>query len=221
MEQRTLEWHRERLGKITGSQVGELMNKGKLKDSEFSQKGLSYLENIAFQQRIDRRIIEDDFMFSEYLDETGVSSKAMKYGTQREPDARELYSLLTHNNVEEVGCIIHNSIKGFGSSPDGIICQGEGVIEIKCPTPQTYFHYLLTIKSPEDLKKEVPGYYWQCMAHMAVTGARWCDFIIYGPYDEKEKMRIISILRNEEEIALLENKVKKGLNYINKLLKIA
>ena len=43
IEQRSVAWHRLRMGKITGSKVAVLMSKGKNKNDDFSQTAKSYM----------------------------------------------------------------------------------------------------------------------------------------------------------------------------------
>lgn len=213
-EQRTIGWYRDRLGKITGSQVGELIGKGK--GTPFTQKGMTYLMGVAAERMIPSAIVEDDDFFSEYLDEVNVTSKAMRIGTQREQDARELYESVTGNAVTEVPSIEHPEIRNFASSPDGTVCDGDGAVEIKCPTPTKYMEYLTQVTTPEQLKKFNPTYYWQCIAHMAVTGARWCDFTVYCPYSVKP-LHLVPIERDEAEIEKLEARVKEALDVVDEL----
>ena len=212
--QHTLQWHRDRLGCITGSRVGEIMARGK--GSEFTKTGVSYLDAIVADRLIDPSIVDDDDLFLEYLDEVDCQTKAMRIGTVREDEARELYMAITQNAVEQTGSVRHPHINGFASSPDGVIPTG-GVLEIKCPKLTTYVNYLRDVRTPEQLRKFNPVYYWQCMSHMAVTGARWCDFMLYNPHCRKP-YHLISILNDPDETAILESRVLKGLEYIEKSL---
>ena len=41
--QRTLDWHRARLGNITGSAVGDLMKSGRRKDETFGETAKAYM----------------------------------------------------------------------------------------------------------------------------------------------------------------------------------
>ncbi|MGN0223655.1 MAG: lambda exonuclease family protein [Muribaculaceae bacterium] len=216
-QQRTPEWYRARLGKITGSAVGDIISKGK--GAEFTKTGLSYLNSVAAERLLQSDIIADDEYFQAYLDEVNVSSKAMRIGTEREAEARELYSIVTNRTVDEVGSIEHPTIAGFASSPDGIVTRGEekGTLEIKCPTPATYISYLSGIHSADDLKAVNPGYYWQCFAHMAVTGALWCDFVAYCPY-LRVPIHIVRIARDEEVIDQLLERVRLALQHIDSMV---
>lgn len=213
--QHSLGWYRARLGRITGSCVGKLMGHGVRDD--FTQTGMAYLRSVIAERLLSPDITDDDTNLSIYLDEVSTSSRAMRTGTEREPEARELYSELRGTPVIEVGCIPHPDIDGFASSPDGIIPSPDGavigIIEIKCPRPATYVEYL-SIQNPADLLRINPDYYWQCHSHIAVTGAAWCDFVTYCPYLIRP-LHIVRIPRNNEAIAQLSNRISMALRYIN------
>lgn len=218
-EQRSNEWYKARLGNITGSSVGKLMGKGRAKDAIFSATGISYLMQVAAERMIPIDVISSDEEFACYLDEVNVTSKAMRIGIERESEARELYTAVSENEVTENGSIKHPSIDHFASSPDGQVTENgvNGCIEIKCPAPATYIDYLANIKDAEGLKTVKPEYYWQCMAHLACTGAEFCDFVAYCPYNVAS-IHIVRINRDETAIAEMEDKVKKGLEFIDNIV---
>lgn len=222
-EQRSLNWFRDRLGKITGSQVASIFGKGRAKDDIFSKTALSYLTSIAAERMIPDYVVADDELFSIYLDEVNVTSKAMRIGTEREAEARDLYSEITGNQLQECGCIPHPEIIGFASSPDGLVmCNDaiEGTIEVKCPKPTTYLEYLYNVSSAESLKSVNADYYWQCVSHMAVTGAKWCDFIVFCPYISIP-LHKVRIIRDDEEIRLLKERLSLALDKVNEIVEKA
>lgn len=102
-EQRTLEWYRARLGYITGSQVGSLMKSGRTKDKVFSDTALTYLYQLAGERSLNPEIVKDDNMFTFYLEQTTSQSKAMRFGTEQEENARAMYVTITGREVKEVG----------------------------------------------------------------------------------------------------------------------
>lgn len=216
-DQRTLGWYRERLGKITGSCAGDLIARGK--GAEFTKTGLPYLNAIAAERIIPDYIVNDDDLFAGYLEETSVSSKSMRIGSEREAEARDLYCTLTGRTVTETGSLPHPRLAYFASSPDGLVGEDsiEGAIEIKCPKPATYLEYLAGVHSPAHLLRHNPTYYWQCISHMAVTGAQWCDFIVYCPYLARP-MHIVRIPRDNEAIALLEERVREAISVVDRLV---
>lgn len=220
IEQRSLDWYRARLGKITGSQVGDIFCKGRAKDDIFGKTALSYLTSVAAEQLLPDDVVNDDESFSIYLDEVNVTSKAMRIGTERESEARELYAEISGYIVEECGCIPHPEISGYATSPDGLIKENDtvvGTVEIKCPKPSTYLEYLASVRSADTLKSTNANYYWQCMSHIAVTGAKWCDFIVYCPYISTP-LHIVRIERDEDAIAQLYDRLALALGQVKSIV---
>lgn len=215
-EQHSLDWYRARLGNITGSCVGKIYGRGR--GAEFSKTGYSYLNGVAGERMIPRDVINDDIFFTQYVDETSTSSKAMRIGTEREGEARRLYSLLYDMEVTETGCTSHPAIPGFASSPDGLV-GADGVLEIKCPSPGVFMEYLTSVKTPSDLRTYNPEYFWQCVSHLMVTGRLWCDFIVYCPYNSNPLHRI-RIEALPEYFRDLQPRIISAIKYINSLLPV-
>lgn len=207
-EQHSIDWYRDRLGYITGSKVGVLMKSGRTKDKIFSDTARTYLYQLAGERALNPSIVNDDEMLKFYIDQTTSQSKAMRFGTEQEGNARDLYVEQTGRKVKEVGLCHHATIKHLASSPDGVTVDNdvEGCVEIKCPTLSTYSQYVAEIHDNESLKKVNPDYYYQCQNHMACTGGQFCDFIAYCPFVENP-IHIVRINRDEEAIALIEERV--------------
>ncbi len=88
--QHTIAWFRARHGNITGSNVGLLMKSGRT--DIFSETGKSYIYQIASERAMNPAIVNDDSQFAEYLKQTEVTSKAIRWGNEQEADARNLYA---------------------------------------------------------------------------------------------------------------------------------
>lgn len=211
MEQRTLEWYRARLGYITGSNVGTLMKSGRTKDKTFSDTALTYLYQLAGERSLNPEIVKDDDMFTFYIDQTTSQSKAMRFGTEQEENARNTYIQVTGREVQEVGLCHHETISYLASSPDGITKDGDvlGCVEIKCPALATFSKYVSEITDNDSLKKVNPDYFYQCQNHMACTGAEFCDFITYCPFVENP-IHIVRITRDNDAIFKIEERVKEA-----------
>lgn len=110
-EQRTIEWYRERLGLVTGSKVGVLMKSGRSKDKAFSDTAKTYINQLAGERALNPEIVNDDEMLKYYIDQTTSQSKAMRFGTEQEENARNLYVEQTGREVEEVGLCRHPKIR--------------------------------------------------------------------------------------------------------------
>ena len=188
IEQRTNEWYAIRLGKVTGSRVADVMAKTK---SGYSASRQNYMA-----QLICERLTGNPTDF--------YQNEAMRRGTEKEPEARNLYMLETFENVTEEGFVIHPEIADFGASPDGLVST-DGLLEIKCPNTWTHIETLKT-KQP---KRE---YFIQMQAQMACTGRKWCDFV---SYDDRLPLDMsyfqTRILRDDVFIAEMLAEIRKFL----------
>ena len=217
MEQHSLSWYRARLGKITGSQVGRLMKKGRT--SYFGDDAMSYIYQLAAERSMSESMLQDDIEFEEYLAHVNVETKAMRFGTEMEAVARLKYCSDFNVQCTEVGLCTHFDIDNFASSPDGIAESFDGrvALEIKCPTQAVFMRYCDLVNDQEDLKKVKPEYYWQCMSHMMCTGAIRTDFIVFCPFQEKP-IKVVPIYPDLKAFGEIEERVKEANKVINSIL---
>lgn len=215
-EQRTPDWFRVRLGKITGSMAGVLMKAGR--GGAFTDTAKAYLYQLAAERTMNPVVVEDDALFEDYLAQKEVTSKAMRFGTEQEPAARLWYQKVTGRRVAETGSIPHPAIPNFASSPDGFFRDegtGErGCIEIKCPCQSTFMRYRTEVYNGETLLKVKPEYFYQCMAHMMVTGAGWCDFVAYCPF-QSEPLHIVRLLPDGKVFGEMERRILLAEEFIS------
>lgn len=217
--QHTLEWYRKRLGKITGSRVGDLMKSSRKKDEMFGDTAKSYIYQLAAERDMNPAIVEDDELFEMYLQQVGFSSKAVEWGNLQEENARKLYIEKTGRNMVETGLCIHPSIP-FGSSPDGYFYgdDGEkGTLEIKCPNQNTFMKYKVEVTDNVGLLLTKPEYFFQCQSHMMVTGASWCDFVVYCPF-QGNPIHIVRILPDYSCFDMIEKRIRMANDIINELI---
>lgn len=197
MEQGSKKWFEARAGKITASKAHLIMGKN------ITAGGHTYILE---------KIVEDIYGIKE-----GPTTEAMQWGNDYENEAREYYSLISGNLVEEVGFVPYSA--NFGGSPDGVIV-GEGIIEIKCPfNPINHLRYGLC-KTPADLKKLNKANYWQCVANMLATETKWCDFMSYDPRLEgAAKLFTLRIEWDNGPECELEAAIERAVMYKAELLK--
>jgi putative phage-type endonuclease len=196
IEQGTPEWHELRRGKVTASRVADILARTKTGPSASRQ---NYLIELALQRTT--KTIEESY-----------TNAAMEWGTNTEPQARVAYEVKTGNFVDQVPFIDHPTIKGFGCSPDGLV--GEGLVEIKCPNSSTHWEYFKTKEPPKK-------YFVQMQAQMAVTGAKWCDFVSFDPRMlERSQLLIVNVPRDDDFILLMEAEIKQFLNEIDAEVKL-
>ena len=131
--------------------------------------------------------------------EEGFQSTAMAKGVEREQEAADFYEVATGSILEKVGICYLNDKKSILCSPDRLICDSDGILEIKCPMIQTQVQYLL---DNDKLEKE---YYQQVQGQLYVTDKDWCDLLAYYP---GLKPVIIRCERNQEFIEKLDKELK-------------
>ena len=188
IEQGTPEWHELRRGKVTASRVADILAKTKTGPSASRQ---NYLIELALQRTT--KTIQPSY-----------TNDAMAWGTATEPQARVAYEVKTGNFVDQVPFIDHPTIEGFGCSPDGLV--GDGLIEIKCPNSATHWEYFKYNRPPQK-------YVIQMQAQMAVTGAKWCDFVSFDPrMPERSQLLIVNVPRDPEFILYMEAEINQFLN---------
>src|SRR5690554_147459 len=170
MEQKSKEWFKARVGKLTGSNVGAALGLNPWKTPE----------DLIRQMVREYHGAEPEF----------TGNVATEYGNLHEPLAVMEYLGKTGNHVEECGffvCPAQYPQPGggilsdwLGASPDGLI-DDDGLIEVKCP-------FGLRNKKGSDLvfktAEDQPHYYAQMQVEMACTDRRWCDFYQWAKHGD-------------------------------------
>jgi putative phage-type endonuclease len=195
--QRTDEWFKQRLGKVTASKVSDVIAKTKTGYS-------ASRENYSTQLTLERLTGQQAEFYT---------NAAMEWGTATEPQARSAYEIYREVFVDEVGFIDHPTIAMSGASPDGFVGD-DGLVEIKCPESKTQMETLLSQKVPS---KYQPQMQWQ----MACTGRKWCDFVSFDPrMPENLQIFVQRVERNDLYIKMLEEEVTLFLAEIDKKVEI-
>ena len=225
--QRTPEWYKARLGHITSSMVYNVMlqptKKAQAEGEVFSETAKSYLYKVAAERNISEPYLQDQF--DEWLDRTNIETRAMRYGTETEDLARNVYEferLEEGNTLVQCGFIKDSVIPYYGDSPDGVVCDSEsipiGCIEIKCPNSETWMKYKAMFAKGMTLKDIEEKYYWQCQSHMLCLNVAWCDFIYFDKM-MKDSLQVVRIERNEDDIKELTERINLANVFIEKLFK--
>lgn len=174
-EQGSAEWLQARAGVITASMFSTAVAKltrasGDRKAGDFLATSDKYASNLAIE------IISGK--------PYGEPPKAwtLQRGHDLEPLARVVYETRTGNIAEEAGLTLTDD-NAYGYSTDGMvdpsyeadrIVSSTGLLEIKCPVDS---QKILAIWSTGD----VDEYLHQMQGGMWITGAQWCDFLMYVP----------------------------------------
>ena len=230
VQQRTKEWFLEKKGKISASECYLLLNNHKeaMTEDELAEwkkanpKSRTTTKEVPFSDGtftyLNKKIAEFYMSDNAYLEDTELhqaNNRAMNYGTFWEDTARQRYSVEMGFEVYEVGFI---PLKGFevyaGGSPDGMIREENGLIEIKCAfNSEVHQDYLLFTK-PEDLKEYNIQYYAQVQMNMMVTECDFCDFVAFDPRTlSKNQLKVLRIPKDDEMQKLLMDRIILAKEY--------
>lgn len=174
--QGTPEWHLDRAGVLTASEMSKAMSKGRGAKASLSLTRQSYMRKLANETITGKAVIE------------GFKSKWMERGTDQEHESRQYYEMITGNRVQQVGLIYLNELKRIGASVDGLIGE-DGNQELKNPKLSTHLGYCLDNDFPDIYKCQVQTQLW-------VTEREWCDFASYHP--EAYKMLFLKRVYRDE-----------------------
>ena len=157
-----------------------MLAQGRSKSAE--AKSRLHLRVQLMLERVTKRSHEREFV-----------SAAMQDGIDREADATTLYEALTGTLLQPVGFVSDDRVM-VGVSPDGVVNDFEGIVEVKAPMAATHWEYLRTGVVPADYLKQITHGLW-------VTGARWCDWMSYHPdFPEALQAKLVRVPRDEEAI---------------------
>ena len=187
------EWFEARRGRATASCFADVLAKGQ----GITRK--KYMLKIV-TERLTGKVAES------------FSNVHTDRGTEQEPFARMRYAADTGRIVDEAEFYTHPTIKWLGASPDGLLHDTGGLLEIKCPNTQTHLGYLLDKKAPA-------AYINQMQTQMWVTGRAWCDFVSYDPrVPEHLQLFIVRLDRDDALIERMEEEVHKFLGEVEVLI---
>jgi exodeoxyribonuclease (lambda-induced) len=195
MEQRTAEWHNERLGLFTASEIHKLMGiKG------LGEMGKTY----AFEKAVETLFgkVEDNFV--SYDMERGIELEPLAFAKFKELKSLEFLE------VEECGFFKKDF---YGASPDGLVSDN-AVLEIKCPKAGTFFK--LVVDNEIDKK-----YFYQMQHQMMCTGKDKAYFFNYFIFEGQEYWHEIIVEKDEKVCDLIQDRILEAeqikKEYINKL----
>ncbi|WP_409361593.1 lambda exonuclease family protein [Bartonella heixiaziensis] len=200
MEQRTAEWFQARLGKVTASNVYNVLSK--------TAKGLPTSKYEDYKMKLMTERLTGEISQS-------YTTPAMQWGIEHEEDALREYEFIYDTNVTRCGFIPHPKMEMAGASPDGFVGE-DGLIEVKCPQSTTHLRFFMY----DEIK---PEYIAQMQFQMACTGRKWCHFISYNPQflgrSTSLRMKIKRVYRDEGYIEEINKAVEAFLAEIEQNMK--
>lgn len=161
-EQRTPEWHRDRLGIPTGTGYSQII----------TTKGKPSTQSVGYMHQLLADLIAGESVsgYADFFDK----SEDIKNGRELEPDACALYEFITDYEIQKRNFCFKDANKDTGVSPDGDIVGEAGGVEIKCVKGKTLIKYRLEDKVPSTYFQQMQGQMW-------IMGWEWCDFFAYHP----------------------------------------
>ncbi|XP_038064580.1 uncharacterized protein LOC119734986 isoform X1 [Patiria miniata] len=147
-----------------------------------------------------KKAVNQSFLMSLFgFNSKADSSPAVMYGKNHEDEAKMVFAERNpHLHVHNCGFVVNPAFSFLGASPDGKVCDGgqTGILEVKCPysargmmvreavasIPQFYMVKSTSDNSALALKRD-HDYYYQVQGQLMVTGAPFCDFVVYTDRD--------------------------------------
>ena len=124
---------------------------------------------------------------------------AMLHGVEYEDEAVDVFvERYPQYIVRPSRFYLHPTIEHFGATPDRE-CGEDGLLEIKCPQPNTYRRWVIDGVVPEKHKNQMIA---QCLC----SGKTWVGFIAYDPTVREEGHRLFlrKYVPTAEELAKVE-----------------
>ncbi len=122
--QGTTEWMNARVGVFTASQFHRILTPGGKPSSQMD----AYIHELIAEQVLGTKL-------------DNASSGLMQRGTLLEEKAIRYFELQEECDTEEIGFLLRDD-RRVGASPDRFVGKN-GLLEIKCPAPDTHVGYLL------------------------------------------------------------------------------
>lgn len=203
VQQRSDEWYKVRLGKVTASRAKDVLAIG-VRGGELTARK-NYREDIVGELLTGLPADPDQYINYE-----------MKWGMVCEPIARGIYQMTNKCIVEDAPFFEHPNLK-CGVSPDGLVTDtttGEiGLLEIKCPRSSNHlFKSMITKSVPKEYIPQIQMQLW-------LTDRAWCDFVSFDSRLPRGLQIFIQrVERDDEYIAMLEVEIKKFLGEVDEAL---
>lgn len=194
--QRTDEWHEQRKGRFTASEVYKLMGIKAL-----GETGKGY----AFDKAIEELYGETEETFVSYDMQRGIDLEPLAFAKFQELKEPEFLQVET--------CGFFNFGECAGASPDGLVGE-DAILEIKCPKPSTFFKLVAT----NEIKDQ---YLYQMQLQMMATNRNKAHFFNYCVIDGVEYWHEIIVTKDDVICDKMEARIKEAAElkneYINNL----
>lgn len=180
--QRTLDWHQQRLGKFTASEIYKLMGIKAL-----GLTGQSY----AFDKAVEELFGEVEDNFVSYDMERGIEQEPLAFAKFKELKSFEF--------IDVTECGFFDLGNNAGASPDGLVGE-DAILEIKCPKANTFFKLVATNEIDDK-------YLYQMQMQMMATNRNKAHFFNYFIFEGKEYYHEIIIDKDEAICEKILNRI--------------
>lgn len=195
-DQGSFNWHLARLGVISASNASKAI----AKKGSMTRDG--YMA-----------VLIGEIATGAPLDGEQPSGKAIEWGNTHEPDARESYSFMSGDVVEQFPFVYANNMR-CGCSPDGIVIADSRGVEIKCPF-NTRYH--IEFICDGRLKKE---YMDQVQYSMWITGLNHWEFVSYDPRMKEKVLMHMTIERDEKMMKQFDDAIPQFILEMDRKLEM-
>ena len=176
-QQSSNDWMKHRLNRLTASQFGRVYDRVRSFDSLannfYDEKSGKVKPNRFVQEKLDYGIVHESIAVDKY------KTYMDRYG----------YPVI----VDKCGLVVNPSLYWLGASTDRKVTDYSeissfGIVEVKCPETRknqdlcvaaTDKKFYLEMVDGKPRLKKWHMYYCQVLGQMALTGAKWCDFVCY------------------------------------------
>ena len=187
--QRSPEWKRARAGRLTASRAKDVL--ATIKSGEAAAR-----RDLRTQLVVERLTGEPQ--------DDGYTNADMQRGIDLEADAFAAYEAVTGQMATRCGFVAHDELL-IGCSPDGVLDDFAGLLELKCPKAATHLGYLKAGCVPAE---HVP----QMLHALWVTHAQYCDFLSFDPrFPPQFQTFYVRMWRDEAAITAYAQKARAFL----------
>lgn len=182
-EQRSAEWFAARCGRVTASCADDMLATNKNGSENYKRRDLRV-----------RLVVE---RLTGEPQEDGFVSREMERGSALEPDAFAAYEAKTGELVDRVGFLQH-AVLMAGCSPDGVLGDYDGLLELKVPKSSTHLRYWKDGGVPDEHRA-------QLRHSLFVSGAPWIDFASFDPrFPAHLQLYIVRFTRDQADLTSYE-----------------
>lgn len=195
--QRSAEWFAARLGCLCASDAKAAFSFNKDKSESAARRDLR-LRLVC--ERLTGRPADDPY-----------TNDDMQRGIDLEAQARIAYEFQSGVSVRQVGFLRHAIPEVMaGCSPDGVIDDYVGLVELKCPRTARHVAYLRDGVIPVDYRPQLAHQMW-------ITGAQYVDFVSFDPtLPERLQVYVARMHRDDKAMAEHEAKVMAFLGEVER-----